>query len=145
MNIPKYLRVLYAEDNEDAGLMVTTILEFSDIIVTTSNTIAEAWKLAQAEYFDLYLLDSNFPDGSGLDLCRQLREYSRHTPILFYSAAAYTTDIENGLAAGANGYLTKPYFDDLALTIQLAVKKTKKPVVESYDNFFAELKSVQVL
>ena len=58
--------------------------------------------------YDLYLLDSWLPDGSGLDLCRKIREFDEHTPILFYSAAAYEIDRELALNSGAQGYLTKP-------------------------------------
>ena len=57
--------------------------------------------------YDLYLLDSWLPDGSGLDLCRKIREFDERTPILFYSAAA-EIDRELALSNGAQGYLTKP-------------------------------------
>lgn len=58
MNLTGSRRVLYAEDNEDACFMVTTMLGLSDIEVSTAGTLAEAWRLGQAERFDLYLLDS---------------------------------------------------------------------------------------
>lgn len=141
-------RVLYAEDNEDACFMVTTMLQMADIEVTTAKTIAEAWRLGQSEYFDLYLLDSRFPDGSGLDLCRQLREYAPLTPILFYSGDAYQADKQNGLAAGATAYLTKPYLGDLAITIQQTIENNKKPLAKNRGNSFIEKqqdKDVQIL
>lgn len=117
MNPLKHTRVLYAEDNEDSRFMVSTMLGFADIDVTTAKTIAEAWQLGQAGNFDLYLLDSRFPDGSGLELCRLLHEYSPQTPVLFYSGDVYEKDVRNGMAAGADGYLAKPYMQDLGLTI----------------------------
>lgn len=138
MKIPEHFRVLYAEDNDDACVMVSILLGFADIEVTAAKTVAEAWRLAQTEYFDLYLLDSRFPDGSGLDLCRQLHKYSLHTPILFYSGNAYQTDKDKGIAAGANDYLTKPYIDDLAVTILSAIKMSKKVVVEMPNKAFLE-------
>ncbi len=131
MKMPEHLRVLYAEDNEDSCFMVTVMLKFADIEVTTARTVAESWQMAQADYFDLYLLDSRFPDGNGFSLCRRLREYAPHTPILFYSGSAYEADKQNGLAAGANDYLTKPYFDDLAETIRQTIKETIKPTRET--------------
>ena len=109
-----YLRVLYADDHEDTCEMVTATLKFSDIEVTSAKTVAEAWRLAQTEYFDLYLLEIRFPDGDGLELCRRLRECAPHTPIIFYSGFAYEADKKSGLAAGANAYLAKPYTDELA-------------------------------
>ncbi len=63
-------RVLYADDNEDSCLMLSTMLGFSSIETTSATTIDEALRLAQAEQFDLYLLDSRFPEISCLQLSR---------------------------------------------------------------------------
>lgn len=131
----KRYRVLYAEDNEDACFMVTTMLGFSGIEVITAKSIAEAWQLAQTGCFDLYLLDSRFPDGSGLDLCRHLREYAPHTPVLFYSGDASENNVQDGLAAGACDYLTKPYFPDLNVTIKRTIEQTKNSAQEFKINF----------
>jgi DNA-binding response OmpR family regulator len=48
------------------------------------------------------------PDGSGLDLCKQIREFDKATPILFYSAAAYEMDRAEAIKSGAQAYLIKP-------------------------------------
>ena len=74
----------------------------------TAATIATGVGLATNEHFDLYLLDSRLPDGSGVDLCRELRSFDKRTPILFYSAAAYEVDKKRAMDCGAQGYLTKP-------------------------------------
>lgn len=121
-------RILYAENNEDSRDLVSMICELSDIKVITTKTVAEAWQLAQSERFDLYLLDSRFPDGDGLDLCRRLRSFASHTPILIYSGNAYEADKKKGFAAGANDYLTKPYMGDLAKTIRQNIEQNKKVV-----------------
>ncbi len=126
MNFLNRHRVLYAEDNEDSCFMVTTTLGLADIEVITAGTIAEAWRLGQAEHFDLYLLDSRLPDGCGLELCRRLREHAPHTPILLYSGDAAETDVQKGLAAGANEYLTKPYFGDLNVTIKENIERAEQ-------------------
>jgi len=122
-------RILYAEDNEDSRDLVSMMCELSDIKVITTKTVAEAWQTAQNQHFDLYLLDSRFPDGDGLDLCRRLRSFAPFAPILFYSGNAYQADKKNGLAAGANGYLTKPYMGNLAKTILQAIKQTESAAV----------------
>jgi len=101
-------RILYIEDHEDTRELVTIILRQNDYDVTTGSTIEAGIQLARADRFDLYLLDSWLPDGSGLDLCRQIREFDPLTPILFYSAAAYEADREDALKSGAQGYLIKP-------------------------------------
>ena len=74
----------------------------------SAQTSATALKLAQLQKFDLLLLDSWLPDGSGIDLCKGIRQFDVDTPIIFYSAAAYEADKTLALGAGAQGYLTKP-------------------------------------
>jgi DNA-binding response OmpR family regulator len=101
-------RVLYIEDHEDTRELVTLVLEQRRFEVVTSSTIESGIALAASQHFDLYLLDSWLPDGSGLDLCRQLREFDQITPILFYSAAAYETDKDQAINCGAQAYLVKP-------------------------------------
>lgn len=135
MKNPDRCRILYAEDNEDVGFVISVILGFSDIESVITKTAAAAWDLAQNESFDLYLLDSRFPDGSGLDLCRRLREYAPRTPIIFYSGDAHQDDRHKGILAGADAYLTKPHFDNLAEIIFKTVKLYKKSAFKSPDNF----------
>ncbi len=119
-----HYRILYAEDNEDSRDLVSMTCELSGIEVITAETISDAWQTAQARHFDLYLLDSRFPDGDGLELCRRLRSFAPLAPILFYSGDAYEADKESGLAAGASDYLTKPYMADLAATIRQNIERT---------------------
>jgi DNA-binding response OmpR family regulator len=119
-------RILYAEDNEDSRDLVSMMCELSYINVMATKTVAETWQLAQSERFDLYLLDSRFPDGDGLELCRGLRSFTSHTPILIYSGNAYETNKKNGLAAEVNDYLTKPFMGDLADTIRQNIELTQK-------------------
>jgi DNA-binding response OmpR family regulator len=101
-------RVLFIEDHDDTRELVTLVLEQQSYEVVTGSTIASGIALAGSERFDLYLLDSWLPDGSGLDLCKQIREFDKTTPILFYSAAAYEADREQALRCGAQAYLIKP-------------------------------------
>ena len=101
-------RILYIEDHADTREFVTLLLVQKSYEVVTGSTIESGVALAGAEEFDLYLLDSWLPDGSGLDLCRQIRLFDKTTPILFYSAAAYAADSELALKCGAQAYLVKP-------------------------------------
>jgi DNA-binding response OmpR family regulator len=101
-------RVLYIEDHEDTRELVTLVLEQRSYVVVTGSTIESGIALAGSQDFDLYLLDSWLPDGSGLDLCRQIRKFDKATPILFYSAAAYEIDKDQAMRSGAQAYLIKP-------------------------------------
>ena len=101
-------RVLYIEDHEDTRELVTLVLEQRCFEIVTGSTIESGIALAVSQQFDLYLLDSWLPDGSGLDLCRRIREFDKATPILFYSAAAYEIDRDLAIRCGAQAYLVKP-------------------------------------
>lgn len=101
-------RILYVEDHEDTRELVTLLLAQKRYEVITGSTIASGVALASAEKFDLYLLDSWLPDGSGLDLCLRIRQFDQTTPILFYSAAAYANDHDMAMKCGAQAYLVKP-------------------------------------
>lgn len=124
MNLTKRLSVLYAENNEDACYMLSTLLGFSDIDVSQARSIKEAFDAAHEKDFDLYLLDSQMPDGSGFEFCRRLREFKPNAPIVFYSGDAHEADRQKGLAAGANAYLFKPEVDTVIPTIFQLVEET---------------------
>lgn len=133
-----HFRVLYADDNEDAREMVKVMLELENIEIIVVGTVEDAWQIARTEEFDLYLLDSRFPDGSGLDLCRQVRENTPRSLIVFYSANAYETDRQEGMEAGADIYLTKPYPGDLAKTILETILLSKKAFGGSSEKSFLQ-------
>ena len=89
------------------------ILERQNCKVIATENHDEALRLARAERFDLYLIDNWMPGISGVRLCEELREFDLHTPVLFYSGAAYQTDRESALLSGAQGYLVKPVACDV--------------------------------
>ena len=106
--MPLKRHILYVEDHEDTRDLIEMVLMQRGYEVTSSTTIEDGVKLAAKNKYDLYLLDSWLPDGSGLDLCRKIREFDDSTPIVFYSAAAYEVDREKALGCGAQGYVVKP-------------------------------------
>src|ERR1700730_8431897 len=106
-------RVLCVDDDEDSRVMLTTLLELALIEATAVGTAAQALSSIQTERFDLYLLDARLPDLDGFELCRRMRAFDPHTPILFFSGAAYADDIKRGIEAGANAYVIKPDLDGL--------------------------------
>jgi DNA-binding response OmpR family regulator len=109
-------RVLCAEPHEDTCSLIAMLLERQGHEVVAAKSVAECVGLAGDERFDLYMLDDEYIDGSGLELCKRLREMTPGTPILFFSAQAFSRDREMALSAGANAYLTKP--DDLFEIVQ---------------------------
>jgi DNA-binding response OmpR family regulator len=100
--------ILYIENHEDSLQMLSIVLDYAGYNVVTATNIADGMSLARLKEFDLFLLADKYSDGTAVDLCRKLRAYDADTPILFYSTLAYKSDIDAGMAAGAQHYLTKP-------------------------------------
>ncbi|HWF87339.1 MAG TPA: response regulator [Pyrinomonadaceae bacterium] len=121
-------RVLYIEDHEDTRELVTLVLEQKCIEVVTGTTIKSGVALAGSQAFDLYLLDSWLPDGSGIELCRKIREFDQVTPILFYSAAAYEVDRAEAIRSGAQAYLIKPsHPSELCSLVSSLIETHRRP------------------
>ena len=118
-------RFLCVEDDKDNCEALAYILRLSGYEVTTADTVAEGLRLAREQTFDLIILDNRFKSSSGVELCRRIREFDSHTPILFYSAAAFETDIQQGLSAGAQAYIVKPHFEEFKRAIAQFVKTGK--------------------
>lgn len=131
-------RILYIEDHKDSREMLALTLSYSGYDVATANTVAEGLALAEFKRFDLYILDSRFPDGTGVDLCRRIHLFDPDTPIIFFSSAAYKHDIDAGIAAGAQAYLIKPaglYLIDGVISRLLAgIRQIQLPVnIQKYE------------
>jgi DNA-binding response OmpR family regulator len=101
-------RILCADDHADTTFLLRTIFEKEGYEVRTAQSVAESMTLAKFERFDLFLLDQNFPDGTGIRLCCGLHDLHPHIPILFFSGAASEPERQRGIKAGAQAYLIKP-------------------------------------
>jgi DNA-binding response OmpR family regulator len=104
------MQILLVEDHDDAWEIVE--LTLAECKLTFARNFDDGLRLARQGYFDIYILGNWLPDGSGIGLCRVIREFDPHTPILFCSAANCERDIEDALRAGAQDYLIKPFIPD---------------------------------
>jgi DNA-binding response OmpR family regulator len=126
---PKKRRILCVDDDEETCFMLDKLLEQENYEVRTARSVSEALQIAQNESFNLYILDAWFPVEAGLLLCRRIREFDPHTPVIFYSGAAFDSDRREALNAGANAFVAKPYVDELVETIHRFLLDTQEPVV----------------
>jgi DNA-binding response OmpR family regulator len=103
--------VLIAEDDDDIRSLVGTILRMAGYHTEAYGTGRSALVAARDRPPAVYVLDVEMPDGSGLELCRDLRSdpATRDGRILLMSAAASDDSLSDGLAAGADDYLPKPF------------------------------------
>jgi CheY-like chemotaxis protein len=110
---PRYaLRILLAEDHPVNEKIAVRLLEKAGHQVTVARTGREAVELSARQSFDLILMDVQMPEMDGLEATRLIRARERggaRTPILAMTAYAMPSDRERCLAAGMDGYLSKPF------------------------------------
>jgi CheY-like chemotaxis protein len=116
MSSPKR-RILCVDDDCDTCQMLTHLLAHANYEAQAVMNVEEALALAQRQSFNLYILDARFPDGKGLSLCSQIRQFDPHTPIIVYSGAVYDSDREEAERAGATAFVPKPDVDLLIETV----------------------------
>ena len=116
MNSPRY-RILCVDDNEDTCFVLSTLLRQEGYEVSTADGVAEAKRVVSTGRFDLAILDNRFAGGSGVELCRWMREQAPQTPVVFYSGAAFASDKDEGMCAGAAAYVSKPDIDGLLAAV----------------------------
>jgi DNA-binding response OmpR family regulator len=113
--------LLVADDDEDVLMLVQLRLSRSGYEVVVARDGEEALRLAREKQPDLAVLDWMMPKASGLEVLRALRadEETASIPVLMLTARASASDIEQGLAAGADDYIAKPFSpQELASRVQ---------------------------
>ncbi len=110
-------RILYVDDHQDSADMLRLILSESDYEFHNAKSIEEALQLARTHEFDLYVLDKRLPDGSGLELCKQLLALTPTVPCIFYTGDTYEMRRGEGIPAGAHAYIAKPEVEKLIETV----------------------------
>ncbi len=102
--------VMIIEDEPDAADLFAEMMRLNGYRVLKTYSGAPAMALIAQEKPDLIILDIMMPGVSGLDVMRYLREQPQYStiPVVVVSARATASDIEEGMAAGASVYLTKP-------------------------------------
>jgi two-component system sensor histidine kinase/response regulator len=106
------LRILLAEDNPVNQVLARRLLEKKGHTVVTANNGLEALAFLETESFDVALMDLQMPEMDGFEATHAVRERERttkkHLPIIALTAHAMKGDEERCLAAGMNGYISKP-------------------------------------
>ncbi|MAF67380.1 MAG: DNA-binding response regulator [Planctomycetes bacterium] len=102
-------RILVVDDERNLALGIAENLEAEGYQVAVAHDGPQALERATAETWDLILLDVMMPGMDGLAVCRALRERGDEVPILFLTALSGVDDRIEGLEAGGDDYLPKPF------------------------------------
>lgn len=101
-------RILLVEDDPTTSAYLVALTEMLPAHVDAAASLAEALRHAASNAYDLWLVDANLPDGSGVELLGKLRGFSATTPALGHTAARGRQELEPLLAAGFAEVLVKP-------------------------------------
>jgi two-component system, OmpR family, alkaline phosphatase synthesis response regulator PhoP len=105
------MNILLAEDEPDIQLVARIALEDEGHTVVVVEDGVAAVERAQAEPFDVVLLDVMMPRLDGFGACSRLKAdpRTRHVPVIFLTARSQSFDVRDGLNLGAVGYIIKPF------------------------------------
>lgn len=121
------MRILYVEDDNQLGRATTAGLK-EEFAVDWFTNVDDAEEALRQVSYDLLVLDINLPGRSGLDLLRQLRGRGTTLPVLMLTARDTVPQRIEGLDAGADDYLVKPYdFEELLARIRALVRRRAMP------------------
>jgi len=108
-SIPAVYRLLLAEDDEGIREPLMRALQREDYAVDAVADGAEAARLGVEDDYDLLVLDIGLPTLDGLEVCRRVRAAHPRVPILILTAQSDELDVVEGLDAGADDYVPKPF------------------------------------
>ncbi len=126
------MQILIAEDDEASRFLLQNILENLQFQVIATADGKEAWEtLNSSSQLHIAILDWEMPKLNGVEICRRLKNLERDTPVYVIILTGRDTkeDIVEGLDAGADDYITKPFdINELRSRINVAVRMVRTQV-----------------
>jgi DNA-binding response OmpR family regulator len=117
-------QVLLVEDDPMIAKTLVMSLRYQGFELAVAASAGEARTVLTQRAFDLVMFDVGLPDGSGLDLCRDLRLRDTQIPILMLSARTDEATVVAGIESGADDYMRKPYgLHELSARLQRLVTR----------------------
>ena len=135
------MQILVAEDDPTLGPQIKSALSREGYATDLSASGDETWELGSSEPYDLVVLDIGLPEMDGLSILKKWRGDSLQTPVLILTARDGWSDRVDGLDAGADDYLTKPFrMPELSARVRAILRRAKvahgAPVFEVGDVSF---------
>ncbi len=123
------MRILIVEDEHKIAASIKKGLEQENYAVDLAFTGTDGYDLASTEDYDLIILDIMLPEMNGIEIAEKLRRQKIHTPILMLTAKGQINDKVEGLDAGADDYLVKPFaFEELLARIRALIRRPKEVI-----------------
>lgn len=120
------MRILVVDDEKKIALGIKKALESQKYAVDVFHDGIEALNMAEAIEYDLIILDRMLPGMDGVSIIKNLRSQNIYTPILLLTALGTVKDKTDGLDAGADDYLPKPFaLDELLARVRAILRRPK--------------------
>lgn len=124
------MNIFLLEDDEAIGIGLVYSLQNEGYTVTHAKTVKEATKIIAENTFSLYLLDLTLPDGSGYDVCKQIKEMG-DLPVIFLTAYDDEVNVVMGFDLGADDYISKPFrLKELTARIKSVLRRYNKETAD---------------
>lgn len=124
------MNIFLLEDDEAIGIGLVYSLQNEGYTVTHAKTVKEATKIIAEKTFSLYLLDLTLPDGSGYDVCKQIKEMG-DLPVIFLTAYDDEVNVVMGFDIGADDYISKPFrLKELTARIKSVLRRYNKETAD---------------
>ncbi|MDQ6530610.1 response regulator transcription factor [Flavobacterium sp. LHD-85] len=134
------MHILIVEDEVGIVQFLKQGLQEEGYQITTAADGSKGFELVQEQKFDLILLDWMLPKINGLDLCKAIRIKDQTTPIIFLTAKDTVQETVEGLKAGANDYIKKPFsFEELVERIKVHFRNRKQTETLTLGNITMDL------
>ena len=140
------LKILLADDVEELAEAIGAMLEYNDYEVDIVYNGKDAFDKAKVGLYDCIILDVMMPIMDGFEVVKKLRKINVRTPIILLTAKSLVDDKVEGLDAGANDYLTKPFEKKELLARLRALTRVEKENKEKYEigNLIFDKESSQI-
>ena len=120
------MKLFVLEDDAAIGMGLSYSLKNEGYDVTVAKNVKSAYEILNKETFSLYILDLTLPDGSGYDVCREIKK-SGDFPVIFLTAYDDEVNVVMGLELGADDYISKPFrVKELLARIESVLRRYSK-------------------
>jgi two-component system copper resistance phosphate regulon response regulator CusR len=118
------MKVLVIEDEVKAAAYLQKGLQENGFVVDVAHGGEDGYHLARNNHYDMVILDVMLPGRDGWEICKDLRQAGKQTPVLFLTARDAVQDRVKGLELGADDYMVKPFaFSELLARVRSVLRR----------------------
>ena len=128
------MKLFLLEDDSAISMGISYSLTNEGYCVTTASSIKQGLEIIKNNSFSLYIIDLNLPDGSGYDVCKEIKKQG-DLPVIFLTAYDDEINVVKGFELGADDYITKPFrLKELSVRIKSVLRRYSKDTTDGIIN-----------